>query len=936
MTTRGKEGRAGARLAGALFGLALLAFPRRRRGSMGREAAEAFADGFERRKREEGSAVAWRFAIRAVIDAVGAGVEARWVKEQRQPGGSGRRTGRGGGRGEMRSELSMDVRHAARRLGKAPGFTLSVVVILALGVGVNAAVFSALEDAVLAKPPFPDADRLVFPRFTLQAPGKEESYASWSFPRLRELRHGAAPMLRDVVGYAVRFSTWSEPGDAESVPLEYVTSGYFDLLCGPPAAGRFFRLEEEGLDAAPDVAVIAWDVWKTRFGGAAGAVGATVVLDGSRVRIVGVAPEGFRGMSGRADLWLPVGQASPAMGSWTLTMRNALWLDAVAKLATGVTVPAATAALARVGATIEAVEPMAQPDQRVGLALTPVTEAWTNPTARRSLVIVAVAALFVLINAVVNLTALVYARGRRESRELALRLALGSGKARLLRARAVESLLLAGVGAAAGLTLAYWAVAGLRVLWPSRLLMGAAGGVQSMTLEHLRLDPKATALGVGVAVIAALLFGVLPTLAQSSLDPGTTLKSGSGTRGTVRPGGRGWARPVLLAAQLAMSVVLLVGSGLLASTLYHLHQVQGGFDHTHLVTLDYSLVGRPVMASQASLRDFHDALRTRIGALPGVEEVASGTTPPLTGHFSWGEVTRVGPRAPFPEGARPRVGVHFAGDGFFRTLGIGLLRGRTFSSEEARAPSHVVVLSRVAATELFPDGDAVGRSLRLRLTFGDSIPEYTVVGIVNDVLYGSPTEGTVAEAYFPDGIWARPTGTLYVRTTGAPGSVVPLARAALRELDSRVPFWRVRTGDRLSSEGEGLSDARLLLVLLAIFAGLAVVLSAAGVWAVVAHAVSERRSEIGLRMALGARSRQVERLMLRQGALPLLIGGVLGLALSALGAHLLVGVLFRTDALDPRVYAGAAAGLSAVGLLASWLPARRAARVAPMEVLSCE
>lgn len=832
----------------------------------------------------------------------------------------------------MQGDLMGDVRYALRRMRRAPGFSLAVIGILALGVGANGTMFSALKTTILARPPFPDADRLVLPELKIVGAGGGVRMSSWSYPKFLDFREGTREAFAEIAGYASRSASWTDPGDARSVLYEFVSPGYFEMLGQVPVLGRFFAAEEGGVDAPPNVVVISYATWRQQFGSDPAVLDRTIVADGSRLRIIGVTAEGFVGLTGAASFWLPFGQARATMGSWTITGRDSHWFHAIARLRPGWTTEQARARVALVGEAVgRNASKLVDEGETLTLELTPLGEAWTNPTVRTSVWLLAGAALLVLAIAIANLAALLLARGRREERETAVRLSLGAGRLRLVRGRVIESLLLALVGGGTGLLLATWGIAGIRRGWPDRFLDGSAGDIRAVDPAVLTMDWTVIGVGLAIAAVAAIVFGGLPALVQSRIDLVPALKRGSGaTAADAGRAGRRW----LLAGQLALSIILLVGAGLLTGTLVRLHQEQRGFDHHRLLALGYSVAGRPAARSVETARAFHEALRVQAAAIPGVRSAANGSTAPLLGHSIRTGVERVEGREPFPRDDQPPIGVTVASSGYFRTLGIPLLQGRTFSQAEDGHADQIIVINRTAAERLFLGESPVGRQIRMGFSLADTLYPMTIVGVVGDVLYSNPTEGVIAEAYLPLGQWAPVSFTLLVRTARNPAGLIPALREALAMVDPDVPYWRVLTGEQL--RGRGVADTRALALLLGLFASVAVVLSAAGIWAVVAQAVTDRRREIGLRVALGAEGGDVERLMVGQAIPPLLVGGLVGLGLAAYGVRFLDTLLFKVGRHDPRVFLGAAGLLTAVAILAAWLPARRASRVAPMEVLTSE
>jgi len=911
----------------AVFRLTLLAHPRAWRRRFGEEAVTSFAAGLTRRLATEGSSTSARYALRACADALVAGSRARTEirRDRRYAGGAG-------GDGMMGTVLG-DLRYIGRRMVRAPLFTGTVILILALGVGANAAVFSVLKEAVLAPVPFADGEHLVVVRWAVAQPGTPDTtFGSWSYPELTDLRQAAGDVFLGLAAYASRSAAVTEPGDAESVLFEFVSPAYFDLLGVVPAAGRFFLPEEEGVDTPPGVVVISHAFWVQRFGADAGVVGRTVTADGGRLRVVGVAPEGFGGLTGSSRLWIPIGQARGAYGPWSMEARGSHWFNVVGRLRGGITPAEAEERLAAAAREIDAVESYLPPGKVASFDLPRIREIRSTPAARVGAWLAMAAALVVLTIAVANLASLLLARGRRERQETAVRLALGAPKARLVRERLTEGLVLAVGGGAVGLLLASWGLAVLRSAIPTRFLEGSGGDLMLVSSGAFGIDGPVALFGLIAALTAGAFFSAAPAMAQSTLDLVPALRrGGGGSRGLVRRDASQW----LVGGQVALSVILLVGAGLLLGSLYRLHGEQEGFDAERLLVLRYSLggPGSPYASPEAAW-EFHRTFRDRVRVLPGVRSAALATTPPLSGAYIITRVNGVVGRAPYPEGERPRIGVNFVDDDFFETMGIRALQGGAFPDHGGTRDQQDAILSRMAATRLFPGEDPMGREIELGMTMGEEELPFRVVGVVDDVLYDAPTEGLRPDMYLPITPWTPENASLMVRTASDPLDVLPEARRLLADLDPTIPFWRITTGAELRAED--VADTRLLVILLSAFAGLAMLLATAGLWAVVARAAAERRREIGLRMALGARAAAVEALVFRDGLGPIVAGGAVGLALALVVAPGMDALLFGLSPRSPTVFLGSASVLIVGSLAATWLPARRAARVDPVRALSAD
>lgn len=903
-----------------LFSLALRAWPAEWRERWGAEMRLCFEDGLRDRLRT-GVPVMW--VLRAVVDAAHRGLRER-VRTSR----TGRRRDEEGTMGRLFGEM----RHAVRRLVRAPGFAATVVVLLALGVGANAAVFSVLRATVLTPPDYPQLERIVLPQVrTVDARG-DTTLTNWSWPEFLDFRDGSAELWTGLAGYSIRSGTVSDPGDAETTNFEFVSEGYFGILGRTAVAGRFFTAEEhvDGNSASP--VVLSHAFWQTRFGEDPAAVGRTIVVDRRRYEVVGVAEPGFRGLTGGAAFWLPMVRTRDAFGDWMLDDRGVHWMHAVGKLAPGVALAQAEQRAAPVMEEVEAVDSHLDEGERISVGLATLDGSRTNPTTRTSAWLAMAAAATVLLITIANVGALLLTRARRESSETAVRLAMGAGRGRLVRERLVESLILAGLGGAAGLLLAHLLLGSIRTALPAGLLRGGQGDLMLVSGSAIALDLPVAIFGILLATVAGLLFGVLPEVLRGTVDLAPALRAGGG-RGSVgrqRRGGR-----ILVAAQVGLSVVLVVGAGLFLQTLGRLHEEQRGFDPEGLLALRYTLAGnRERYGPEDARAAFHADLMDRLAGLPGVTSTSLTSTPPLGGYSIRSTVYRVGDQPPFERSEQPLIGVHQADRRVFETLGLPILRGRIFTEEEVASAAPVVVINRTAAETFFPDQDPLGQEIDAGVSYGEERVPFRVIGVVEDVLYGPPTMGVSTDMYVSSGMSISYVPTILVRTSGDPAELIPAARSILAEMDPEVAFWQTTTGAELRRQD--VADTRLLVGVLGAFALLALLVSAAGLWAVVAQAVAERRREIGVRVALGAGRTSVEGLVFRQGLVPIVGGAASGLVAALLLAPRISSLLFATHPRDPWVFAAATGVLAGVAMLATWLPARRAARVDPVEALSSE
>jgi putative ABC transport system permease protein len=838
------------------------------------------------------------------------------------------------------SGFALDLRYAWRSLRKSPGYTALCLTALALGIGANGAIFSLVETVMLRPLPYPEPDRLMVAHMTIEGgPSAADSpeIVTWSHPKLQAFL-GAQRAFSAVGAFADESVNLTGGGEPERLQIEIVTPGYFSVLGVEPVLGRGLTAADDAADA-PLVAVVSEGLWQRRFGGSTDIVDRTLQIDKALVTVVGVLPRGFAGLTGQAELWIPTAVTRTLWYPEALDEPHNHWLQAVARLRPGMTPEAAGADMQRVGAVVRAAVPFPEEmaDGSVWSAgATSLVEARQDPFMRRALVVLLVAVVAVLLIACANLAGLALVRAGRRQRELAIRRAIGASRSRLVRQALAESLLLAVVGGVAGVVAATWIVRALSSLRPEAL---GTWGIGSTELGDL------AAAGVGLPVVlfclataagAALLVGLLPALGAGQAEPGAGLRLGaaavtghSGLAGG--PAGRG--RGLLVAGQTALALVMLVGAGLLLRSLWALQSVDVGVDHESVLT--FALTPAPGTYDGETAPLFHSQLVEKLQAVPGVSSVGLGSCLPASGEAGCNS-TRVltVEGTELPASTAPSIGWHLVSSDYFRTLGVPLLAGRSFDGRDREGSTPVVILNETAARRLFPGKDAVGRRLQVGTMGLNGDVHAEVVGVVGDVRYRRLDEEPWLELFIPDNQVTLARTTVYLRTEGDPVAVIPAVREAVRAVDPRQPIWRIRTLEE--QLGFALSRARFSSLLLAAFGLVALALAALGVYGVLAQAVTARRREIGLRIALGAAAGEVERLILRQGMRYAVAGAAVGLALALGASGLLRGLLFEVPSRDPVTFVAVPIALLGAALLACLLPARRAARLDPTIVLRQE
>ncbi|HEX6183713.1 MAG TPA: ABC transporter permease [Pyrinomonadaceae bacterium] len=808
--------------------------------------------------------------------------------------------------------LLKDVRFAARTLWKRPGFTAVAVVTLALGIGANTAIFTVIDAALLRSLPYRDPARLVHLWETKRSRDFERREAS--YPDFQDWRAQGAEVFEGVAGYAPRAYTLASGGEVVRARGATVTANFFDLLGARAAAGRTFVVGEDEPGAAPSI-LLGHGLWLRRFGGDRGVVGRQVTLDGEARTVVGVlGPEFQFARLGDTEVWTPLA-VTPDVAS----RRYMHWLQVVARLKEGATVESAGARLASVAANIEREDPGAHAG--VGLRAVPLQEEIVGPV-RPVLLVLLGAVGFVLLIACTNVANLLLARSAARRKEMAIRAALGASRWRVVRQLLTESVLLSLAGGAAGLVLALWGVDLLVALIPAAQL------AQMPYLRGIALDARVLAFASGLSLLTGVLFGLTPALASSRGDLQEAMKEGGRSSGT-RASGR--LRDLLVVSEVALALVLLVGAGLLLKSLSAMLKVDPGFDTRGLLTLRVALPPERY-AEDARAARFYDELVKRVSQLPGVRGAAATSNLPLAGDGGTGTPQVVGRTTPASELTEAHLRTVSAN--YFQVMGIPVAAGRAFGERDTAEAPTVLLVNKTYAERVFPGEDAVGRRVTFRFT-GER--QFEIVGVVGDEKVTSLDARTTPVIYFHNQQDSDSSAALVVRAEGADAlALAGAVREAARGLDPEVPVFAVQTLEQMVAGTRATFMRRYPAYLTGVFACVALLLALVGIYGVVSYAVTQRTHEIAIRVALGARGRDVLRLVLRHG-LGLALAGV---AAGAVGALLLTrlikGLLFGVSAADPAVYALVALLLLTVALLASLVPARRATKVDPMEALRYE
>jgi putative ABC transport system permease protein len=882
------------------YAMLLRAYPRAFRDDVGEEMAAAFAERYRDQAARGRTALAILWA-RTLWDTARNAAPERWVRTSGVPA----TTANGG----TMDTLAQDVRYALRALAQQRTFACVAVFTLALGVGANTAIFSVVNAVLLRPLPYPAADRLVLVWTTT---GSGQSAAAWpeyldwraqsrSFEEMAVARHQSVTM----VGGA-------EP---ERVTGAFVTSTLFDLVGARAKLGRTFRPEETEPTTTQPVAVISHGLWARRFGSDPGILGRTLVLNGQPRAVIGVIGPEFE--SGRApfdgwfmgtEVWLPVADFPNANG----LARGQTELAVLARLRPGVTPAAAQADLAVVAQRLQ----KAYPDThaRRTVIVNPLHEELVSGVRPALLILLGAVALVLLI-ACANVANLLLARAAHRQRELALRSALGAGRRRLLAQLLTESMVLALAAGALGAVLGAFALRGLVALVPPNVGLPASLGI----------DHAALAFTAGLALLTGVVFGLVPALQASRPDLVAVLREGGRSVGGAA---RRRFRDGLVVAEIALSLVLLVGAGLLLRSVLALQDADPGFRADRLLTMEFRLPTSRY-TQPAQMADFFRAILERMRAVPGVESVALVRAVPFSGNGGSGAYEVDGQPPPVP-GREPRTQTNIVSPGYFRTMGIPILQGRDVDERDRADSPPVAVVSATFARTVWPGQDALGKRFRLK----ENARWLTVVGVAGDIKHGSFVDAPMPQAYTAHEQDPRIFACVVARTTGDPMAAAGPIRQAIWSVDAQQPVWRVRSMETLLAGARG--PARALTILIAMFATVAMILAAVGIYGVMTYLVAQRTREIGIRMALGASARTVVGMVVGRGLALTLAAIAIGLAGAAALTRTLSTLLFGVGPLDPLTFVVAAAVLGGVALLAAWLPARRAARVDPVVALAEE
>jgi putative ABC transport system permease protein len=813
----------------------------------------------------------------------------------------------------MWTDFRQDVGYALRGLRRAPAFTLIAIATLALGIGANTAIFSVIDAALLRPLPYQDGDRLVFVWNTHD--GQPEPLGPG---RMLDFSRQATS-LRGFAGISHLSLTLTGAGDPERFQGSSVSSTFFDVLGARPLLGEPFHANAADWSSI----VLSHGLWVRRFGSDPSIIGRSITLNGTPRQVVAVMRPDLlwpfitarAGAGTGPEFWVPAGAGDVPRTAVDETRdmtgnRNAGYLRAIARLKPGVSLGQARAEAAAIGDRMSREHPE---DGGRGMTIVTAREQFFGPV-ERPLFILAGVVTFVLAIACANVAGLLLGRGAARRRDLALRRALGASRARIVRQLLTESTVLSVGGAIAGLAIAWWSAAALARLAPPDFIGD----------RPLHLDLDVLAFAAVVSMVAGLAFGVVPAL-QLSRDA----LSGALSEGGVRASGSrrtGRTRDLLVVLEIAVAVILLVGSALFVRSFLNLTRVDVGLETHNLLTFDAVLTG-PRAEYQARQVRFYQDLQERIARIPGVRAAGAAVTLPIGGD-DFGTTYLPEGRAVANLADLPRVGYQVVAPGYFTAMGIPLKGGRDVTFADTRETEPVVLVNERLARDAWPGQDPIGR--RLKLDPADRVWS-RVIGLVGDIRHLGPAMPPRPEVYQPVSQRSFPFMAFVVRTDGDPAAIVPSLRAAVAELDPGMPLSGLKTMDE--HVARALAKPRFFSTLVSVFGGLAVTLALIGIYAMMAWSVSERRQEFAIRLALGARADEVVGMVLRKAAALAAAGLVIGLAAARAGTGVLSGMLFGISAGDPSAFAFTAALVAVVALAAGYVPARRATRVDPLTLL---
>jgi putative ABC transport system permease protein len=806
-----------------------------------------------------------------------------------------------------------DLRYSVRMLIKSPAFTAVALLSIALGVGANTTVFSVINTVLLRSVPYKEPDTLVLLWGDSAGVTNLKNHSQVSATDVADYR-SQNNVFEDVATYAGWNPIMTGDGEAERIPAIQVGDGFFKVMKGQPLLGRVFTPEEQ-VDGKDFVIVLGYGLWQRRFGGDTNIVGKTVELNGRSYSIVGVMGPDFHPLP--STLVSPEGQFyRPVAEKYEDSARDERHLRAIARLKPGATVQQARSEVRVIAQRLAQQHPETNKDQ--GAYVVSITDEIIGGI-RPTLLMIFGAVIFVLLVACANVANLLLARATVRFREITIRSAIGAARSQLVRQLLTESLALALLGGGLGLLLAIWGTG----------LFESAGSKINPMFHDIHVDMRCLAFTFGISIITGLIFGLAPALQVSRPNLAEALKESG--RGSGPSASRNRLRSVLVIAEIAMTLVLLVCAGLLIRTVMRLRNVDTGFNAQKILAMNIGLPGikYPKPENQIS---FYKQVTERIAALPGVKAVGTTSVLPLSDNFDGrGLLVEDHPK---PRGEEITVDLYIASSGYLQAMEIPLVKGRVITEQDTAGSAMIALINSTMAAQLWPNEDPLGKRISFSGTENKPRPWRTVVGVVSDVSqYGldkkPPMQIYVPHAQFPTGF-----SSIVVKTNGEPTAMIAAVRREIQAVDKDQAVSNVTTLEQLM--GDSILIRRFFMILLVVFAVLALTLASVGIYGVMSYVASQRTHEIGIRMALGAQASDVLKLIIGNGMVLALIGVTAGLAGSFALTRLMAGLLFGVTATDAFTFVTVSVGLIAVALLACYLPARRATKVNPLVALRYE
>ena len=809
--------------------------------------------------------------------------------------------------------LTQDIRYAVRMLLKNPGFTFVALIAVALGIGANSAMFSVINAVLLRPLPYHEPDRLVTiweespQRDLYEIPVSLADFNDWVAQN---------HVFEHISAYTFTNLNLSGAGEPARLLTIRSSANLFSLVGAAPLLGRPF-LPEDDREGANRVVILSQALWQSRFGSDSGIVGQSLTLNNQSYTVVGVMPADFQfpvgfGYLGKVlndpiDLYVPIAATSKETG------RGSYAFFSMGRLKPGVTIEQARAEMTTIESQIEQQYPGS--NTGIGISLIPTHEQ-TVKEIRPALLVLLGAVAFLLLIACTNIANILLARAASRQKEIAIRTALGASRLRVLRLLLTESVILSLVGGSLGLLLALWGTDALMALAPDNI----------PRMNEVGVDTRVFGFTLAISLLTGIVFGLIPALHASKPDLNETLKEGS--RGSTGGGAGKRIRSGLVAVEVALSLVLLIGAGLMIKSFLRLQQTSLGFNPDNVLAVSVSLSRTKYPEGHQQVAFFQAALE-RLQLLNGVQSAATTSGLPLTLSVSGSDFRIEGRPEPEP-GKEMIINTRSVSPGYFRTLGISMIKGRDFSDTDKSDAPKAAIINNDLARIYFSGEDPIGK----RITFDEGESWLSIVGMIEDVKQLGLDSTAKPEVYFPYLQAPERSVSIVVRTTSSPLSMVAVMRSQIQEIDKDLPIAEVKTMRQLLSES--ISGRRFNMLLLTVFATLALVLAAVGIYGVMSYSVSQRTHEIGIRMALGARTSEVLRLVVGQGMVLTAAGLGAGVIASLFLTRLMESMLFGVTATDPITFLAVSVLLAGVALAACFVPARRAAKVDPMVALRYE